>query len=78
MNKNEVVNWLAGLFEAPAGSITVDTLKKEIPAWDSLGVLTLIAGLDEDFGIQLTEDEIQKMSSVKDILDLLQRHGHLQ
>lgn len=78
MNTHEVLNWIAEIFELPAGSISVDTLRKDIPAWDSLGVLTLIAGLDEDFDIHLTEDEIQEIRSVKDILDLLQRHGHLQ
>jgi len=62
----------------PAESLSPDTLRDDIPAWDSLGILTLIAGLDEDFDIQLTEDEIQEMRSVKDILELFQRHGHLQ
>ena len=78
MNNTETLNWLAELFEMPAGSIGIDTLKKDIPAWDSLGVLTLIAGLDEKYHIQLTENEIQEMHSVKDLLNILQRNKHLQ
>lgn len=78
MNVDEALNWLAELFEMPVGSIGVDTLREDVPAWDSLGVLTLIAGLDEEFGIQLTEDEILEMSSIRDILELLGRHGHLR
>lgn len=77
MNTSETLNWLAGLFEMPAGSISADTLREEIAAWDSLGVLTLIAGLDEEFNIQLTESEIQQMRSVKDILNLLQSKGRI-
>jgi acyl carrier protein len=75
MNTSETLNWLAGLFEMPAGSITADTMREEIAAWDSLGVLTLIAGLDEQFNIQLKENEIQQMRSVKDVLNLLQSKG---
>lgn len=77
MNTSETLNWLAGLFEMPAGSISADTLREEIAAWDSLGVLTLIAGLDEEFNIQLTESEIQQMRSVKDILNLIQSKGRI-
>lgn len=77
MNTSETLNWLAGLFEMAAGSISADTLREEIAAWDSLGVLTLIAGLDEKFDIQLTENEIQQMRSVKDVLNLLQSKGRI-
>jgi acyl carrier protein len=77
MNTSETLNWLAGLFEMPAGSISADTLREEIAAWDSLGVLTLIAALDEEFNIQLTENEIQQIRSVKDILNLLQSKGRI-
>jgi acyl carrier protein len=77
MNTSETLNWLAGLFEMPAGSISADTLREEIAAWDSLGVLTLIAALDEEFNIQLTESEIQQIRSVKDVLNLLQSKGRI-
>jgi acyl carrier protein len=48
----------------------VSTRREEIPAWDSLGVLSLIAALDEEFDIRLSENEIQDMKSVEDILQL--------
>ena len=44
---------------------------------DSLGVLTLMASLDTDFGIVLTDDDIQGIKKVGDILDVMRRSGKL-
>ncbi len=74
----EVLAWIADVFESPAEKIRPDTKRPEIEAWDSLGILTLIARMDEDFQFLLTEDEIQGLNSVGDILDLLRRHGLLK
>lgn len=71
------LQWLAELFEEPARNLTPDTLRAEIPAWDSLGVLTLMAALDERFGILLTDQEMRAMTNVGDILEVLRRHGKL-
>jgi acyl carrier protein len=68
---------VAETFEAPAEKIRPETKRDEIDAWDSLGILTLMARLDEDFHILLTEEEIQQLRSVEDILNLLRKRGVL-
>jgi acyl carrier protein len=50
-------------------------LRKDIPGWDSLGTLSLIAALDERFDIHLSEEDIEGMQSVADLLEILRRHG---
>ncbi len=77
MKAQDAVNWIAEVFEEPAGRITADTLRKEIPGWDSLGTLSLIAGLDERFDVHLSETDIEGMQRVSDILDILRRNGKL-
>jgi acyl carrier protein len=77
MTANEALEWIAELFEEPVENITAETPRDEIPAWDSLGILTLMARLDEDFEILLEEEEVQELRSVGDILDALRRHGKL-
>ena len=37
MKTDDAVSWIAEVFEEPAGRITIGTLRKEIPGWDSLG-----------------------------------------
>ena len=77
MNTDEALEWIAELFEEPAESITPETPRDEIPAWDSLGILTLMARLDEDFEILLEEEEVQELRSIGEILDALRRHEKL-
>ena len=75
MKMDEAIAWIADLFEEPVENIQPETLKEDIPAWDSLGVLALMASLDEDFGILLTEEEMQALEKVNDIFDLIKRNG---
>lgn len=75
MKTQEAVAWIAEVFEEVAGRIDVGTLRDEIPGWDSLGTLSLIAGLDEKFDIQLSEKEIGNLTRVSDIIDILRRNG---
>jgi len=75
MNQTEVLAWIADLFEVLPQKIQPDTKREAIPAWDSLGVLTLMAALDEQFGILPTEEEMQSMQSVQDILNVLNKNG---
>ena len=74
---NEVLAWVADIFETPAEKIRPDTKRDEIEAWDSLGILTLMARMDEDFKVLPTEEEIQQLRSVEDILNLLRERDAL-
>ncbi|MBL8324555.1 MAG: acyl carrier protein [Rubrivivax sp.] len=77
MNLQEALRWIAGIFDTPADRLGPDTASSEIAGWDSLGVLMLIADLDEKFGIQLDERELYGINGVRSILDLLERAGVL-
>jgi acyl carrier protein len=68
---DEILAWVAEIFETPLEKIGPETKREEIEAWDSLGILTLIARMDEDFHILLTDEEIQRLRSVGDIVDFL-------
>jgi acyl carrier protein len=74
----EALAWVAEVFETSLEKIRLETKKDEIEAWDSLGILTLMARLDEDFHILLTEEEIQQLRSVQDILNLLRKREMLR
>lgn len=76
MNNNEALDWIAGVFEMPAGRLSPDTARHEVPTWDSLGTLTLIAALDE-LNIQVDEQELEAMAKIDDVFAVLRRHGAL-
>jgi acyl carrier protein len=77
MTKEEILEWVAEVFEEPSDAIQPESTADDIPAWDSLGVLNLMAAFDEDFDIQLSDDELQQLKTVGDIIELFKRYGHL-
>jgi acyl carrier protein len=77
MTTQEATTWLAGLFEEPAERLTPDTARDAVPAWDSLGELTLMAEMDEKFGILLTDTQLKGMTTVDDILQVLRNNGKI-
>jgi acyl carrier protein len=77
MTQREAIQWIARIFETSPDLLTADTPREGVAAWDSLGVLTLMASLDSDFGIVLTDDDVQEIKTVGDILHVLQRNGKL-
>lgn len=77
MSEADFLNWIAELFEEPPDTLSAATSRDDVAAWNSLGVLTLIAALDEQHGILLSGEVAQRMSSVGDILQALREHGKL-
>ena len=65
---------VAALFDAPPESITVDCSPQTLPKWDSMGHLTLVLQLEEDFGVQLTAEEVESMQSIGDVVRVLDAH----
>lgn len=78
MTESEILEWLAVVFEEPAGSLTRATPREDIPAWDSVGTLSLMAELDGRFGVLLSDADLRGLSKVGDVLDVLARHGHVK
>jgi acyl carrier protein len=75
MNTREALAWIAEVLEESPDRLAEDTPREHIPTWDSLGLLTLMAALDEKFDIQLSEEEMEGMTSIGDILAILRRDG---
>ena len=78
MTLNEALKWIADLFEEPVEKVLSQTKREDIAGWDSLGTLTLMAKLDEEFNIILSEEKIAELKVVEDILQILRENGHLE
>lgn len=55
--------------EVEAGSITADTVFRDIDEWSSLIALVIIAMVDEEYDVKLTGDDIRTSVTVKDLFD---------
>jgi len=61
-------------------SIEKDSFKdnleyNEIPEWDSIGHMTLMSGLEEEFNISLETDDIVDFSSFKKGIEILNKYN---
>ena len=74
----EALKMLAGVFDEPVQGIRLTTARENIPGWDSMGALSLMAELDERFGIELTADVSRSFTKIGDVIDLLRTHHALQ
>jgi acyl carrier protein len=78
MTLDEALGWIAEMFEEPKSHITAHTARTAIAAWDSLGQLILMSALDQRYGIRLSPTELSGLSSVQDVLDILNKHQRLR
>ena len=77
MSQEDALKWFAELFGLPVTGLTPDTKRSEIATWDSLGVLTLMAALDETFNLVVDDADMRSIQKVGDVLDLLRKQGKL-
>ncbi|MEY4765668.1 MAG: hypothetical protein RI907_2341 [Pseudomonadota bacterium] len=68
---------LAEAFNEPVESLTPDRDREDIPGWDSMGALILIAELDERFGVELQAEASREMRKIQHVLDFLSTQGLL-
>ena len=69
--RGKLLETLDELFELDPGSIQATDEIRQIPGWSSLSFMTLLAMIDEDFGVLLTPKEFSECSTVSDLLELV-------
>ena len=70
----EIKGLFANVFKYD-GDINLATSRRDVPKWDSLQHVALVAALEQQFGIAMSMDEMVEIRSVKDICNILDRHG---
>jgi acyl carrier protein len=71
MNYEEFLNELHVVFEADSRTIRGDQRLEDIPGWDSLTFLGLIAMVDERYGICLSPKQVLACSTVNGLFDMV-------
>ena len=56
--EGRIKNIISAVFEIPADSINDNSSPDSIESWDSLKHMNLVVALEEEFEIELTDDEI--------------------
>lgn len=62
---------MSQVFNIDAQEITEDSTQDTIGNWDSLRHMSLVMALEEEFGLELDENQIIEMMSFKLIINVL-------
>jgi acyl carrier protein len=55
--------------------IGLDTVQKNLKAWDSLAHIRLVSGIESEFDIQFSLAEIEQIASVRQFVQLVQERS---
>lgn len=72
---NRLVSVLANVFGLRNDQIIVELTKENLGSWDSLKQMDLIVSLEREFNLELELPDIVKMTSVKNIIEVLTDKG---
>ena len=62
-------------FVFPTDKFSIDTVPDDVPKWDSIGHMNLVAEMEKEFGVQFEVDEIMEMATVEKIIEILNNKG---
>jgi len=71
MTIREKLALLEDMFELDEGKLNEEIKLEELAGWDSMGKLSLIVLMDDEFGKKLSGEQIKGFSTVKDILNFM-------
>lgn len=72
---NRLINLFATVLSVDAGALNDESSPVNTAAWDSVTNMMLVATIEEEFGIELTSDEIVQMSTVGNARKILQKRA---
>lgn len=62
----DFINFIAGVMEVDADSLTEDTGYGTIEKWDSLMHMRLVMEIEEEYDVEIPIDEIPNIKTLKD------------
>lgn len=69
MDINTFLTQCAEQFEDLTQTLTPDTFFREIPSWGSLTALSIIAMVDEEYGVTLSGADIKNSETFQDLFE---------
>jgi len=73
---NELLSKVQSAFESAfhidPRTITLETSPDNVPAWDSMGHVTLASSLEKTFGLTFDVDDLMEMENVERICQVVQ------
>jgi acyl carrier protein len=75
MNKEKLRTCFSQSLGISMDRVRDDLAYNTIEEWDSVGHMTLVAGIETAFDVMLDTDDILDLSSVRQAVTILRKHG---
>jgi acyl carrier protein len=75
MDTQRALQWLTDIFAVKNKTVSIDDTRDSLAEWDSLGSLLLLAALEEEHNIAISADDLQAMTAVREICELLEKNN---
>ena len=73
MDIGTLISQLTEAIECEPDSLKLETRFKDLPNWDSMAALSIIAMADEYYGRAISGDDLKSANTVGDLIALLSR-----
>ena len=71
--KNKVVEIVSTILQIQPSELSPNSMVGDFPTWDSLGHLTILQRVQDDFGIEFEPEEMMDIEDLKDIIEIVGR-----
>jgi len=75
MNKDKFLTLFQETMEMEDQEISVDDKFRDYEEWDSLAVLSVLALINEEFGITLKREELDKLQTIEEMFEFVSTRG---
>ena len=75
MDTQKALQWLTDIFAVKNRVVAIEDTRDSLAEWDSLGSLLLLAALEEEHQIVLSADDLEQMTAVRQICELLEKNN---
>lgn len=66
---------LADLLDRDENDFTMDSTSDQFENWDSIATINLAVALEDEYGISLSAEDVESLTSVQAIINVLQKQG---
>lgn len=74
MDSQKFIELFAEALDKEASDLSIDTEFRTLDVWDSMVYLSVIAMLDEEYGIQIENAEFKTLKTIQDIINYIEAH----
>lgn len=71
MKENDFLQFIAGIFEVPAETLSLNTSYNSIPAWDSVMQLRIVMEIEAAYGVEVPIDKVAELKTLAQFYELV-------